>query len=156
MSIRPSERKAIRQGRLNVATCVTVNGRFVSDVCVPALNCACAAVETKVKNSVPRTNIFIVFPSSEFFVMANTTQSTRDRASLTTQTRLARMFWIMVPQAAISGWTAWRLRPTASHDLIFLRRVELGAIAAVIITNFAVLYFDFPSFAPFLPDVNIS
>jgi hypothetical protein len=53
--------------------------------------------------------------------MANTTQSTRDRASLATQTRL-----------------------------------ELGAIAAVIITNFAVLYFDFPSFAPFLPDANIS
>ena len=69
---------------------------------------------------------------------------------------LVRMFWIMVPQAAISGWTAWRLRPTASHDLVFLRRVELGAITAVIITNFAVLYFDFPSFAPFLPDANIS
>lgn len=49
-----------------------------------------------------------------------------------------------------------RLRPTASHDLIFLRRVELGAIAAVIITNFAVFYFDFPSFAPSLPDANIS
>jgi hypothetical protein len=53
---------------------------------------------------------------------------------------LSRMFWIMVPQAAISGWTTWRLRPTASHDLTFLRRVELGAIAAVILTNFSALH----------------
>src|ERR1039457_3835594 len=76
MSMRPSGRNAMRQGRLNVATWVIVNGRVASGVCVPALNCACAAVETKVRSSVARTNIFIVFPSPYFFVMTNTTQST--------------------------------------------------------------------------------
>lgn len=69
---------------------------------------------------------------------------------------LSRMVWIMVPQATISGWTTWRLRSGATLGLTFLRRVELGAITAVILSNFAVLYFDFPSIAPFLHDANIS
>ena len=59
MSMRPSGRKAIRQGRLNVVTCVIVNGRLASGVCVPALTCASAAVETKVNNNMARTNSFI-------------------------------------------------------------------------------------------------
>ena len=40
MSMRPSGRKAMRQGRLNVATLVIVNGSVGSAFCRPALTCA--------------------------------------------------------------------------------------------------------------------
>ena len=51
-SMRPSGRNAMRQGNLRSATTlVTVNGRFGSDGCVPALTWAPAAAGTSVKSS---------------------------------------------------------------------------------------------------------
>ena len=50
MSMRPSGRNAMRQGRLNVATFVIVNGRLGSAFCRPALTCARASGATSVRN----------------------------------------------------------------------------------------------------------
>ena len=49
----------MRQGRLNDATCVIVNGRLGSGAWVPALTCACAATVTTVNNNVVCTNTFM-------------------------------------------------------------------------------------------------
>ena len=48
----------MRQGRLNVATCVIVNGRLGSGFCSPALTCA-RAVAASVSSRAAFTNVFI-------------------------------------------------------------------------------------------------
>src|SRR3954463_8895661 len=50
-SMRPSGRNATRHGRLNVATCVMVNGTLGSGFRSPALICASARVETRASSS---------------------------------------------------------------------------------------------------------
>ena len=45
----------MRQGRLNVATCVIVNGRLGSGFSSPALICACAVADTRVSSSAALT-----------------------------------------------------------------------------------------------------
>src|SRR3954454_10352185 len=62
MSIRPSGKKAIRQGRLKVATCVIVNGRSASGFSVPALTWALAVPAPSVNSSTELSNDFIVLP----------------------------------------------------------------------------------------------
>src|SRR5215475_9109624 len=61
MSIRPSGRKAIFQGRFNVVTWVMVKGRFGSDFCSPALTCADAPLEVMARNSPTIAKCFNVF-----------------------------------------------------------------------------------------------
>ena len=50
ISIRPSGRKAILQGRFKVVTWVMVNGRLASGFCSPALTCADAPLGPMAKN----------------------------------------------------------------------------------------------------------
>ena len=49
----------MRQGRLNVATWVIVNGRLGSGFCSPALTCARAVVDTSVRSRAAFTNVFM-------------------------------------------------------------------------------------------------
>jgi len=62
----------------------------------------------------------------------------------------------LAAQALVSGWLTWRLRAGERLGLVFLRRTELGAVAATMITGFAVLYADFPSLIAFLPKASVS
>src|SRR5665213_3423966 len=71
MSMRPSGRNAMRHGKLNVVTWLTVNGRLDSGVFSPALTWACTATDTKGSKSVARTNTFIGFPPRVFSAMIN-------------------------------------------------------------------------------------
>ena len=48
----------MRQGKLNVATCVIVNGWFGSGFCSPALTCA-RAVVASVRSRAAFTNVFM-------------------------------------------------------------------------------------------------
>ena len=50
----------MRQGRLNVATWVIVNGRLGSGFCSPALICACAVADTRV--AAPMQRLLCVSP----------------------------------------------------------------------------------------------
>src|SRR5262245_4462486 len=59
ISMRPSGRNAMRQGSLNDATCVTVNGRLGSGFCSPALTWASAVADTRVRRSAAFANVFI-------------------------------------------------------------------------------------------------
>ena len=61
ISIRPSGRKAIRQGRLRVVTWTMLKGRLGSGFCSPALICASAWVAARARNSPAITNCFISF-----------------------------------------------------------------------------------------------
>ena len=61
MSMRPSGRKAIRQGRSRVVTWVMVKGRVGSGFCSPALICAFAWVAARARNIPAITNCFISF-----------------------------------------------------------------------------------------------
>ena len=73
MSMRPSGRNAMRHGRLNVATCVIVNGRLASGFCSPALTCACAAADTTDTSSAARMMAFIGLLLWGFSACANVT-----------------------------------------------------------------------------------
>jgi hypothetical protein len=65
ISMRPSGRKAIRQGRLRVATWTMLKGRLGSGFCSPALICASAWVAARARNSPAISNCFISsFPLS--------------------------------------------------------------------------------------------
>src|SRR5579883_1173248 len=61
-SMRPSGRKAMRQGRLKVVTWVKVKGRLGSGFCSPALICAHAGTDRAVSSSAVFANFFIAFP----------------------------------------------------------------------------------------------
>jgi hypothetical protein len=61
MSMRPSGRKAIFQGRLRVVIWVTVKGRLVSDFCSPAFTCADTLLETKARNIPATAKCFIKY-----------------------------------------------------------------------------------------------
>src|SRR4051794_26533289 len=65
-SMRPSGRKAMRQGRLKVATCVIVNGRLASGACAPMLTWAFAPVAAKATSAAAFAN-FILDPRSLFW-----------------------------------------------------------------------------------------
>src|SRR5258708_10880806 len=59
MSMRPAGRNAMRQGSLNVATSVIVNGRLGSGFCSPALICASAVADTSVTSSAAFRIVFM-------------------------------------------------------------------------------------------------
>src|SRR5262245_54485495 len=59
MSMRPSGRNAMRQGSLNDATWVMVNGKLGSGFCSPALTWARAVADTRVRSSAAFANVFI-------------------------------------------------------------------------------------------------
>src|SRR5437870_10080341 len=61
ISIRPSGRKARRQGRLKVVTVVMVKGRLASDFCSPALNWAQAAVAVRVSSNAAFASFIVIF-----------------------------------------------------------------------------------------------
>src|SRR5438034_6276549 len=66
ISIRPSGRKAIRQGSLNVATWVIVNGRLASGFSSPALICACAVADMRLSSSAAFRSVFMYLLSRTF------------------------------------------------------------------------------------------
>src|SRR5262245_46846210 len=72
ISMRPSGRKARRQGRLNVVTVVMVKGRLVSDFCSPALIWAHAAVDARVSSNAAFANFIVISPC---FLSAQLTRS---------------------------------------------------------------------------------
>src|SRR5262245_57098835 len=78
MSMRPSGRNAIRQGRLNVVTCVIVNGWFGSSLCSPALTCAPAADGTSVRSSAALISVLMCLVS---FTDQVRVQRIRERAN---------------------------------------------------------------------------
>jgi hypothetical protein len=57
--MRPSGRKAMRQGSLNVATYVTVNGRLGSGFKSPALIWARTVLAPRVRSSAVFTTVFM-------------------------------------------------------------------------------------------------
>src|SRR5205085_3805949 len=59
MSIRPSGRNAMRQGRLKVATCVIVKGVLASGCFVPALTCAHAGAGSSALTSAALNIVFM-------------------------------------------------------------------------------------------------
>ncbi len=60
--MRPSGRKAMRQGRLNVATLVMAKGTVASGFCAPILTCACAAVPASAAKTIPIANFILTSP----------------------------------------------------------------------------------------------
>src|SRR5262245_57694388 len=60
--MRPSGRKARRQGRVKVVTVVIVKGRLVSDFCSPALTWAQAAADARVSSNVAFANCIVISP----------------------------------------------------------------------------------------------
>ena len=61
-SMRPSGRKAIRQGSSNVATVVMVNGTLASGFCSPILTWAQAATDASVKSNAAFANFIVNSP----------------------------------------------------------------------------------------------
>src|SRR5262249_44316571 len=61
-SMRPSGRKARRQGRVKVVTVVIVKGRLVSDFCSPALTWAQAAADARVSSNIAFANCIVISP----------------------------------------------------------------------------------------------
>jgi hypothetical protein len=70
----------MRHGKLNVATCVIVNGRSGVGFCAPALTCAPAVVDMNVRNSAALARSFIGFPI-EFSDVTKVTTLMRHYAS---------------------------------------------------------------------------
>ena len=62
ISMRPSGRKAIRQGSLKVATVVMVKGRLASGFCSPTLTWAQAAADARVKSNAAFANFIVISP----------------------------------------------------------------------------------------------
>jgi hypothetical protein len=60
ISIRPSGKKASRQGSLKVATVVMLKGRLASGFCSPTLTWAQAATDTSVKSSGAFANLIVM------------------------------------------------------------------------------------------------
>src|SRR4029079_8654635 len=67
MSIRPSGRKAMRQGSLKSATCVIVNGRSGSGFSSPALICARAVADVSVSSTAALRSVFMSLLRSRTF-----------------------------------------------------------------------------------------
>src|SRR5262245_27915992 len=61
-SMRPSGRKARRQGRVKVVTVVSVKGRIVSDFCSPALTWPQAAADARVSSNIAFANCIVIPP----------------------------------------------------------------------------------------------
>ena len=76
----PVGTKAMRHGRLNVATGVMANGRLGSGAWVPALPRACRAVEAMVSRRAARTTIVMGYSSERFSDGRKTSREGRARA----------------------------------------------------------------------------
>ena len=62
ISMRPSGRKARRQGRVKVVTVVMVKGRLASGFCSPALTWAHAAADARVSSNTAFANFIVISP----------------------------------------------------------------------------------------------
>ena len=67
-NMRPSGRKAIRQGSPKVATVVILKGRVASGFCSPTLTWAQAAADAKVRSSAAFANFIVISPC--FIILA--------------------------------------------------------------------------------------
>src|SRR5262249_22263154 len=61
-SMRPSGRKAIRQGNSKVAVVAILKGTVASGFCWPTLTWAQAVIDPKVNNNTAFANFIVIFP----------------------------------------------------------------------------------------------
>src|SRR5579862_1481299 len=114
ISMRPSGRKAIRQGRLNVVTVVMLKGRLGSGFCLPILTWAQTAAEGNMRSNAALAN-FIVFVSEFIFVsFSSVYKSIRYRN--VTRAAVGRMRAVMRSNRAVDHSTdTLVLRASDSH-----------------------------------------
>ena len=66
------------------------------------------------------------------------------------------VFSIVAAQSTLFAWAVWSLRRAVPRSLVFLRAVEMGYIISAMLTNFGLLYADFPSLVAILPQAALS